>query len=364
MTQWSDTTVSRTLGVRYPIVQGPFGGGQSSAALVAAVSNAGGLGSYGARGLTPGAIREVVAEIRQRTSSPFAVNLWVSTQDDGAQAVTREEFDAALAPILPLYRELGVEPPRFERKAEPRVDDQAAALIELRVPVVSFVFGVPPRVLVDECHRLGIVTIGTATSVDEAIALEAGGVHLIVASGSEAGGHRASFLKSAESNLMGTFALVPQVADAVRVPIIAAGGIADGRTVAAALMLGASGVQVGTAFLACEESNAPPGHRAALFGPERQQTLLTRGFTGRLARGLRNRMAALVDSLKAPLPYPRQLDLLAPLTREALSRDRVDLVSLWAGEAAPLVKHRRATDVFDALVSETTRAFALGATGP
>jgi nitronate monooxygenase len=158
--------------------------------------------------------------------------------------------------------------------------------------------------------------------------------------------------------LTGTFALVPQVADAVRIPVIAAGGIADGRAVAAALMLGAQGVQVGTAFLACEESNAVAGHRAALFAPGREQTLLTRGFSGRLARGLRNRLAEQLAQGPRPLPYPVPSELLAPLRAAALARNRIDLVSLWAGQAAPLLRHRSARDLFAALVEETTAILA------
>lgn len=354
MTAWYDSPASRCLGVRYPIVQGPFGGGLSSPALAAAVSNAGGLGSYGAQGLTPDAIRSVVAGIRQRTAQPFAVNLWVSTEDPGAAAVTAAEFATALGPLLPLYRELGVEPPGPRLGAQPSVESQADTLIDLRVPVISFVFGVPDHALVEACRARGIVTMGAATTADEALALEAGGLDLVVASGFEAGGHRPSFLRSAEASLTGTFALVPRVADAVRLPMVAAGGIADGRTIAAALALGAHGAQVGTAFLACDESNAAPGHRAALFGPGRHDTLLTRGFSGRLARGLRNRLASLLETMPPPLPYPVQSDLLSPLRREAIARDRVDLISLWAGQSTPLLRYHRAADLFAALVRETT----------
>lgn len=355
MTAWHDTPATRLLGVRYPIVQGPFGGGLSSTALAATVSTLGGLGSYGAQGHTPERIREVVAELRQRTAAPFALNLWVSTADPGAAEVTREAFEAALAPLLPLYHELEVDPPRFERPPAPRFEDQVAALLELRVPVFSFVFGVPEHAILEECRRRNIVTAGAATTAEEALALEAAGVDLVVASGFEAGGHRPSFLRPAESSLTGTLSLVPQVVDAVRIPVIAAGGIADGRGVAAAMTLGAQGVQLGTAFLATEESNAAPGHRAALFGPEREHTVLTRGFSGRLARGLRNRLARVLETVPPPLPYPIPSDLLAPLRREALARDRVDLSSLWAGQGAPLLRHRRAADVFTALVEETGR---------
>jgi nitronate monooxygenase len=353
MRKWRESRLARMLGLRYPIIQGPFGGGLSSPALAAEVSNRGGLGSYGAQGHPAEQIKDVVQAIRARTDRTFAMNLWVSTEDPGARDVTRAQFEAALRPLLGLYAELGVAPPSFDRAPGPRFEDQVDALLELKVPAFSFVFGVPEAGILAEFRRRGIVTLGTATTVDEAVALEQGGVDVVVASGFEAGGHRPSFLRSAESSLTGTLALVPQVVDAVAVPVVVAGGVVDGRGIAAALALGAQGVQVGTAFLACEESNAAPGHREALFGPERGRTLLTRAFSGRLARGLQNRLAETLEHTTAQLPYPVPSDLLAPLRREALARNRADLVSLWAGQSAPLLRHTRAGEVFGALVSET-----------
>ena len=169
-----------------------------------------------------------------------------------------------MAVLAPLYAELGVTPPPFPPHLDPGFDEQVEALIEARPPIFSFIFGVPAPAILDRCRSLGIRTIGTATTVDEVRAIDAAGVDAIVATGAEAGGHRPSFLRSAEASLMGTVALVPQAADAVRTPIVAAGGIADGRGIAAALALGAAAVQIGTAFLACDESNAHPAHRAAL----------------------------------------------------------------------------------------------------
>ena len=361
---WNDTAITRRLGIRYPIVQGPFGGGLSSARLVAAVSNAGGLGSFGAQGMTPNRISEVVDEIRALTASPFAVNLWVSTDDIGVNGATRGAYDAALVPLAPFFDELRVQPPTFPLHGWATFDEQVAALLDANPPVVSFVFGVPPTSVIDECRRRSIVTIGAATTVDEAVALERSGVDIVVASGFEAGGHRPSFLRSPETSLTGLFSLLPQVCDAVDIPVIAAGGIVDGRGIAAALALGADGVQIGTAFLACEESNAPPAHREALLGSRTTHTVLTRAFSGRLARGLRNTMADALEHRSASfLPYPLQSQLIGALREEAIRRGRTDLVALWSGQSGPLLRHRHAAELFQDLVGATERTLERQAQG-
>jgi len=352
---WNDTAFTRLFERRYPIVQGPFGGGLSSARLTATVSDAGGLGSFGAQGLTPDRIRAAVAEIRALTGEPFAVNLWVSTADARAEDVSRADYDAALTVLAPWFRELGIEPPPFALAADPAFDDQVDALLDARPPIVSFIFGVPPPAILDRCRTLGIRTIATATTVAEARALDAAGVDAIVATGAEAGGHRPSFLAPAELSLTSTFALVPQVADAVRAPILAAGGIADGRGIAAALTLGADAVQIGSAFLACDESNAPPAHRAALRdAAQGPPTVLTRGFSGRLGRGIRNVLTeAFEPPTAAHLPYPFQGHLVRVLKQAALAQGRLDLVPCWSGQAAPLIRHTRAPELFASLVQET-----------
>jgi nitronate monooxygenase len=350
------TEASRRLGVAYPIVLGPFGGGISTSVLTASVSNLGGLGSYGAHALEPSQIATVAADIRTQTDRPFALNLWVSDHDPGADQITAAEFEAFLAPLRPYFRELAVDEPVFPKSFHASFDTQVEALLEARPPVFSFVFGIPRAAILEECRRLGIVTVGAATSIDEARALAEAGVDVIVATGSEAGGHRPSFLASAEDSLMGTFALVPLVADRVRVPVIAAGGVTDHRGVVAARALGASAVQVGTAFLACDESGASPAHKALLRTPRTERTVLTRGFTGRLARGMQNRWT---DTVTADLrarpgslpPFPIQSYLVGALKRAAIAQGRTDFVSLWCGQAAPNLQHHRAADVFAALLA-------------
>lgn len=336
MITWNRTRLTARLGIDYPIIQGPLGG-LSSQRLTAAVSNFGGLGSFGAHGLSPEEIRDVIAEIRSLTAKPFAMNLWVSMEDEGARTSDESAFNRSLAPLAVHLAALGAPRPVYKPYSPKRFEDQARVLLDAKVPAFSFIYGIPPKEVLDECRRRGIAIIGTATTVDEAVALEEAGVDTVVASGSEAGGHRGSFLRPPEESLVGTIALVPQVVDAVKLPVVAAGGIADARGVVAAFALGASGVQMGTAFLSCEESGSSPNHRKALLTREAGTTALTRGFTGRLARGIRNQ---LLDELSRKeteiLPYPLQRALVRHLSIPAEKAGRRELLPLWAGQSARL----------------------------
>jgi nitronate monooxygenase len=334
--RWNENRLTAKLGIDYPVIQGPLGG-LSSQKLTAAVSNFGGLGSFGAHGLAPEAIKDVIGEIRSLTSKPFAMNLWVSMEDEGARTSDESAFDRALAPLAAHLAALGAPRPTYKPYSPIRFEDQARVLLDANVPVFSFIVGIPPREILEECRTKGIVTIGTATTPDEAAALQEAGVDAIVASGFEAGGHRGSFLRAAEDSLTGTFSLVPQIADMVTMPVIAAGGIADARGVIAALALGAEAVQMGTVFLACEESGAGLLHRQALRGKKAGHTALTKGFTGRLARGIHNRLLEeLNQEGTAILPYPLQRRLVRNLTIAAEAAGRSDLLQLWAGQSANL----------------------------
>src|SRR5450631_1683986 len=284
---WNRNRLTVKLGIDYPIIQGPLGG-LSSQQLTAAVSNFGGLGSFGAHGLAPEAIKDVIAQIRSLTSKPFAMNLWVSMEDEGARKSDESAFNRSLAPLAVHIAALGAPRPEYEPYSRMRFEDQARVLLDEKVPVFSFIYGIPTREILEECRAKHIVTIGTATTPEEGAALQDAGVDAVVASGFEAGGHRGSFLRSAEDSLTGMFSLVPQIADVVNVPVIAAGGIADARGVVAAMVLGAEAAQMGTVFLACEESGASLVHRQALQGKKAGHTALTKGFTGRLARAIHN----------------------------------------------------------------------------
>jgi len=351
MSQSRASDAVQKLGIRHPIIQGPFGGGFSTERLTAAVSNLGGLGSYGAYHLPPDEIGRVAGQIRALTDKPFALNLWVSDHDAGGEALSPEDFERIYRIFEPYYRELGVEKPRPPERLHHRFEEQVEAILEARPPVFSFVFGVPPAPVLAECRRRGILTAGAATTLAEAEALDAAGVNLIVATGFEAGGHRPSFLARAEDSLMGTLALTPLVADRVKAPVIAAGGIADGRGIRAVLTLGAQAAQLGTAFLACEESGTTDAHRELLFSDRARDTTLTRAFTGRLARGMRNRWTEEMKSrLDEVAPFPIQSWFLSKLKPAAVKAGRTDLVSLWAGQAAPILRHRTVPALMESLV--------------
>lgn len=352
------TRFTEAFGLQQPIVQGPFGGGLSSVALAAAVSEAGGLGSFGAQALDGEGISALVRQLRQATASPFAVNLWVPLGDEATPAQVGPAWDAAARALAPHFEALGLPVPELPAAFGPAYDEQVAALLEARPRVFSFIYGLPSAAVLAACRARGILTLGTATQVAEAEALAAAGVDAVVVSGSEAGGHRASFLGRPES-APALGALLPQVADRVALPLVAAGGVADGRGLLSAFLHGAQAVQVGTAFLACEESGASSAHRAALFGPGRHETELTRAFSGRLARGLVNPLLAEGRALQA-LPYPAQNALTAPLRRAAAEAGDASRLALWAGQNAPLLRHRRAAELFAFLLADAeARAQAL-----
>src|SRR5438132_1716685 len=351
--RWNENRLTAKLGIDYPVIQGPLGG-LSSQKLTAAVSNFGGLGSFGAHGLAPDAIKDVIGEIRSLTSKPFAMNLWVSMEDDDARASGENAFNRSFAPLAAHLSALGAPRPTYKPYSPIGFEDQARVLRDANVPVFSFIFGIPPREILEECRAKSIVTIGTATTPEEGAVLQEAGVDAIVASGFEAGGHRGSFLRSAEDSLTGTLSLVPQIVDNVDVPVIAAGGIGDVRGVVAALALGAEGVQMGTVFLACEESGASLLHRQALRGKKAGQTALTKGFTGRLARGIHNRLLEELNQAGTPiLPYPLQRRLVRDLAIPAEAAGRSDRLPLWAGQSANL---STCTDVLAFLTSLVEKA--------
>ena len=280
------------------------------------------------------------------------IYLWVSMEDEGARSSGAEAFGRSLAHLAGHIRSLGGAFPTYKSYVPARFEDQVRVLLDARVPIFSFICGVPPKEILDECRAQGMLTIGTATTPDEAIALDQAGVNVIVASGFEAGGHRGSFLLSAEESLTGTFSLTPQVVAAVSVPVVAAGGIADARGIVAAFALGAEGVQLGTAFLTSDESGASVHHRRALLSGKARRTALTRGFTGRLARGIHNQLLEELNRRGVEiLPYPLQRALVRNLSILAEKAANPELLPLWAGQSASLSRETDATVLLHKLLS-------------
>ncbi|MPV48686.1 DUF561 domain-containing protein [Pseudactinotalea sp. HY160] len=342
----SAATLRALLGIDHPVVLAPFGG-LSSIELTAAVSELGGLGSYGLYGYSPARIAETCEALHAATDRPFALNLWLPTGDEVRPG--QGELDAVHAALAPFFAEVDAPVPPEPAAFLPEFTEQAEAALAAGPAVLSLVYGVPPAWLIERAHASGTVVIGTATTVAEAVALEAGGVDAVVATGSEAAGHRTSFLGRPEDSLVGTFALVPQVVDAVAIPVLAAGGIADRRGVAAAFALGASGVHVGTAFLATRQSAANDAHRAAIRSTPPEATVLTRAMSGRLARGARNRAVTAIEDAGAIAPFPAQNWLTGRFRSEAGRRGLGELQSLWLGQGAPLATRHEAAEVFTEL---------------
>jgi nitronate monooxygenase len=336
-----------------PIIQAPMAGGGDTPALVAAVSNAGGLGSIGATYSTPAQIHELSRAVRAQTTRPFAINLFapVSSDDPG------EQVGAALARLAPYYDELGVELPRQLAAAAWTFDEQFAAALESGAAVFSFTFGLLPAAAMAAAKERMFV-MGTATTVAEAVALERSGVDAVIAQGSEAGGHRGSFAVPFEQAMVGTVALVPQVVDAVDIAVVASGGIMDGRGIAAALALGASAAQLGTAFLTSEEAGIPDVYKQAILGAGEHETRITRAFSGRPARGIVNRFMSEVDASGTALPFPFQNGLTRPLRQAAARQGRADMLSLWAGQGVRLARRASAADLMTLLTSEMDAAIS------
>jgi nitronate monooxygenase len=343
------TGLTELLGIEHPVIQAPMGGAATHE-LAAAVSAAGGLGSLGSAPLAPDELIAQARAVRDATDRPFNVNFFChpSPELDAQEAGrARERFDD-------LYRELGLgEPP--EPSVPPVAFDEArlAALLEVRPAVASFHFGLPEPAAIEAIGEAGCRVLSSATTVAEAERLAELGVDAVIAQGGEAGGHRGSFLVAGDDGPVGTLALVPQVVDAVDVPVIAAGGIGDGRGLAAALALGADGAQIGTAFLACPEATVHPLHREALRSARAEQTTLTRAFSGRPARALRNR--ATEEAGEDPLPFPAQLSLSAPLAEAGAKGGSNEFLSMWVGQAAPLAREMPAAELVAALVSDAER---------
>ena len=324
--------LQKLLGTELPIIQAPMAGAQGGA-LAIAVSNAGGLGSLPCAMLGVDAMRKELAAIRGQTTKPFSAGFFAHKPPDPSF----EREAAWRAALAPYYEEFGIDPGTIPAGPgrQPFTVEFADALSEFRPPVVSFHFGLPAPELLARVRGWGAKILCSATTVEEARWLEGHGVDAVIAQGLEAGGHRGIFLSEDLSTQVGTFALLPQIVRAVKIPVIAAGGIADAKGVAAAMALGAAGVQVGTAYLLCPEATTTAVHRAALKSEAARVTALTNLFTGRPARGIVNRIMMELGPINPAAPaFPLATSAIAPLRAKAESLGRGDFSPLWAGQNA------------------------------
>ncbi|MEJ6846629.1 NAD(P)H-dependent flavin oxidoreductase [Sinorhizobium fredii] len=350
---WPDRRLTELVGIEYPIIQAPMVGPKG--ALAASVSCAGGLGSLACAVLTREQVVTEVEEIRKRTDNPFNLNFFCHIPPS---ADAREDV-AWRARLRPYYEEFGLDPNAAVKAANRAPFDAAMCdlVVELRPRVTSFHFGLPESKFVDRLKGAGCLIFSSATTVAEARWLEARGADAIIAQGAEAGGHRGMFLTDAVESQVGTMALVPQVADAVSVPVIAAGGIGDARGIVAALALGAAAAQLGTAYLFCPEARISVPYRDALRSARDEDTALTNVFTGRPARGLKNRVMQDVGPLSpiAP-PFPLAATALQPLRTAAEAQGSGDFSPLWSGQAASLGREIGAMELTTRLAIEAADA--------
>jgi nitronate monooxygenase len=339
----------KKLGIEHPIIQGPFGGGPSTPELVAAVSNAGGLGSLGAAYQTPDQIVETIRRIRGLTDRPFQVNLFAG----GWQ--TDMQFNPApmLEVLSEIHATLGIPAPLPPQPAPDPFPAQFEAVIDAQPPVFSFTFGIPDRDAMSRLKSRGIVVLGTATTLDEARRLADAGVDAIVAQGAEAGAHRGTFAGPFDHGMVPTLSLTSRIHGALQTPVVATGGLMDGQDIAGALEAGASAAALGTAFLASPESGAPEAYKRAVVEADRNSTVITRAFSGRPARGLRNDFISRLEGKETSiLPYPLQNALTRAMRTAAGQQGLAGFLSLWAGTGVARAGSAPAGELVVRLVEE------------
>jgi nitronate monooxygenase len=335
---------------RSPIIQAPMAGGGDTPSLVSAVCNAGALGFIGAAYLAPVQIAGAAHAVREQTDQPFGINLFAPSPAPEPLG----NLEAALRNVAPFFAEMGLPFPSLPAGGAYAFEDQLAAVLDSGASCFSFTFGLLPETAVQAIKTRGIFLMGTASTVDEAEALEELGVDAVIAQGSEAGGHRATFDPRAKPDLIGTMALVPQIIDAVKVPVIASGGIMDGRGIKAALALGAIAVQMGTAFLTCDEAGVPENYKRAILQARENDTRITRAFSGRPARGIVNRFMNEIGE-EDILPFPLQNALTRPLRTAAAKQGKAEFLSLWAGQGLRLARRGPAGELVARLTAEVKR---------
>jgi len=349
------TWLTERIGIRYPIIQAPMAGGPTTPALVAAVGAAGALGSFGFAYTEPAGMRDQVAAARALTDAPVHINLFVEHAPDTPDEAT---MLAALDALSPLHERIGIAPPGvIAAPYAPSIDDQVQAALALKPALLSTHFGSLSPLLIERAHAQGTLVAASATNLHDALKLQSLGIDLIIAQGAEAGGHRGTFHPQADDAMIGTLALTRMMVRRCTVPVVAAGGIMDGEALAAVLALGACGAQLGTAFLPVDESGAPAAHQQALFDRRDDSTTITRAFSGRPARGIRNAFTEYARTRPFPLlPFPIQNKATAALRARATQQGDRDYMSLWAGQAYPLARRLSAAALVSALAEEYSHA--------
>lgn len=349
--------ITKRLNIQYPIIQAPMAGGITTSGLVAEVSNAGGLGMIGAGYLTPAQTREQIREIRQLTSNPFGINLFVPSEFN----VTEDAVQSANQLLHSIREQLNLEHidsfdiPEFNNIFESFME-QVKVVIEEKVSICSFTFGVPSKEVIDELKQHNITLIGTATTVREAVENEKLGIDMVVVQGSEAGGHRGNFMDGHQESLVGLMSLIPQVVDHVSIPVIAAGGIMDGRGLMASICLGAQGVQLGTAFLTCVESGAHKVHKEAILNAAEDQMIFTRAFSGKWARGIKNKFILDMQEHELRVPdFPVQNLLTQVIRKTGSGQNNQDFMSLWSGQSPRLAKNQSVERLMKNIIADAKK---------
>ncbi|MFD2444879.1 NAD(P)H-dependent flavin oxidoreductase [Bacillus sp. CGMCC 1.16607] len=336
------------LRIKYPIFQAGMAGGVTTSRLVAAVSNYGAVGNIGAGYMTPEGLKESIVEIKSLTANPFGVNLFLP---EGINSVSQRDIKAMRQYLNVNSDE---EFTSLQKKSVNTFEKQLEVIINEKVAICSFTFGLPDSSIVKELKNAGIKVGGTATTVNEAVQLEENGVDFIIAQGSEAGGHRGTFPTTEGEPLIGTLSLVPQMIENVKTPVIAAGGIVNGKGINAAFVLGAVGVQLGSVFLTCHESGAHEKYKDKIIESNEENTILTKVFSGKLARGIRNEFIdKLMDEKLEIPPYPIQNELTKPLRAKASAESNPEYMSLWVGQGVGMIHKRYSVnELLNELVSE------------
>lgn len=346
---WKNTPLTKLLKLDYPITQAPMAGGATTPQLVAAVSNAGGLGSLGAGYMTAEKISKAIKEIRQLINKPFNINLFIPNEFAATEIQIKKAIDA----VNHCSKEIDSNIETVFPPYSPSFAEQVDTLITEKIPVFSFTFGMLDAQLIEKFKRNNTFLIGTATTLAEAKQLEASGIDAIVVQGSEAGGHRGTFLSTLENSLVPLDELLMQCCKEITLPIIAAGGIMNGQRIAELLHAGASATQLGTAFLSCDEAGIDDEYKNSLLQQTKDTTVLTNVFSGKFARAVNNKFIHNMDNkLGTVLDYPMQNKLTKPLRQKAKEQKNSDYMSLWAGQGVHLSRKFSAENLLLALINE------------